>query len=85
MKTEEDEIYEAFEHANRVKFGTVTGKKIIAAVKANNVVEVKRLLSLPVDIGGLLLLRLTEKDENGKTAKQIAEEMNNLDMLEIFK
>lgn len=84
MTNEEDEIYEAFEQANRIKFGTLTGKKIIEAVKANNIDEVKRLMSLPVDVGGLLILRITQTDERGKSAKQIAEEMNNPEMLKLF-
>jgi ankyrin repeat protein len=80
----EDEIYEAFEHANRFKFGVLTGEKIISAVKANNVLEVKRLINLSVDEGGLLILRFTQQDKNGKTALQIAEEMNYYEIIEVL-
>ncbi len=82
--TEEDEIYEAFDHANKFKAGELTGQKIIEAVKANNADEVKRLMNLNADDGGLIILRLTQKDRNGKSAIQIAEENNNQEILSIL-
>jgi hypothetical protein len=81
----EDEIYDAFEHANRFKIGVLTREKIILAVKANNLLGVKRLMTLSVDEGGLIILRLTQKGRNGKTALQIAEEMNNIEIIEVLR
>jgi hypothetical protein len=81
----EDEIYDAFDYANKFKFGVITGKKIVAAVKANDVSEVKRLINLPVDEGGLLLLRFTQTDEYGKIAIQTAEEMDNQEILSLLR
>lgn len=81
----EDEIYDAFEHANRFKLGVLTGEKIILAVITNNVLEVKRLMTLSVDEGGLKILRLTQKDKNGKTALRLAEEMNNVEIMEVLR
>jgi ketosteroid isomerase-like protein len=83
--TEEDEIYEAFDHANKFKAGELTGQKIIEAVQANNAEEVKRLMNLNADDGGLIILRLTQKDRNGKSAIQIAEENNNHQIIEILR
>ncbi|MCX6313623.1 MAG: hypothetical protein NTX08_02665 [Sphingobacteriales bacterium] len=83
--TEEDEIYEAFDHTNKFKSGELTGKKIIEAIKTNNIYEVKRLLSLSAEEGGLIILRLTQKDENGKSAIQIAEENGNKDILDLLR
>jgi len=72
----EDLIYQDFEYANSFKLGELTGQKIIQAVKDNNIFEIKRLLSLPADKGGLILLRHTAKDKNGKTAKDLAVDSN---------
>lgn len=83
-KTEEDEIFDAFDQANSHKFGTLTGQKIISAVKSNNPAEVKRLISLPVNEGGLILLRLIQKDETGKTALEIAQELQNEEVISIL-
>ena len=83
--TEEDEITDAFDHANKFKAGVFTGEKIISAIKSNNISEVKRLVNLNADEGGLILLRFTQKDENGKTAIQLAEEGNNKELLEILR
>lgn len=83
--TEEDEIYEAFDHANKFKTGVLTGQKILVAVKANNAEELKRLMNLPVDEGGLIILRLTQKDSNGKSALQLATESNNEQIIEILR
>ena len=74
--TEEDYIYEAFDHANKFKAGELTGKKIIEAVKSNNADEVKQLMKLSAEDGGLIIFRLTQKDKDGRTALQIAEANN---------
>ncbi|MBK8551061.1 MAG: hypothetical protein IPL53_08405 [Ignavibacteria bacterium] len=50
-KEEEDEFYDGMEEANKFRLGEMTGWKIIEAVKNNNVDEVKRLMTLPVDEG----------------------------------
>lgn len=82
---DEDIIYQDFEYANSYKLGEITGQKIIQAVKDNNVQEVKRLMSLPSEKGGLILLRMTAKDKNGKTAKDLAMASDNDDMKKLFK
>jgi len=82
---DEDEIYEAFDNANKFKSGVMTGEKILAAVKTKNIEEVKRLISLSAEDGGLILLRLTQKDENGKTAIQLAEEMNDNELISVLR
>ena len=69
---DEDLIYRNFEYANSFKLGELTGQKIIQAVKDNNISEIKRLLNLLADKGGLILLRLIAKDKNGKTLKELA-------------
>jgi hypothetical protein len=81
----EDLIYQDFEYANSFKLGELTGQKIIKAINENNINEIKRLMSLPVDKGGLILLRLTAKDKNGKTAKDLATETNNEEIIHLFK
>ena len=83
-KNEEDEIFDAFDYANSHKFGTLTGQKIISAVKSNNLAEVKRLISLPVNEGGIILLRLIQKDETGKTALEIAQELKHVEVISIL-
>lgn len=81
----EDINYQDFEYANSFKLGESTGQKIIQAVKDNNISEIKRLLSLPADKGGLILLRHTAKDKNGKTAKDLAVDSKNEEIIELFK
>jgi hypothetical protein len=82
---DEDLIYRDFEYANSFKLGELTGQKIIQAVKDNNITEIKRLLNLPADKGGLILLRLTAKDKNGQTAKELAVDSKNEEIIELFK
>lgn len=60
----EDKIYEAFDGPDKFKLGVTTGLKIISAVKSNNIEEVKRLMTLSADEGGLINLRLTQKDKS---------------------
>ena len=78
-------IYRDFEYANSFKLGELTGQKIIQAVKEKNIEEIERLMKLPVDEVGLLLLRLTAKDKNGKTAKELATDSENKEIIDIFE
>ncbi len=80
----EDAIYGAFDHANKFKSGEITGQKIIEATKSNDADELKRLLNLSLEDGGLMVLRMTQKDKNGKSAIQIAEENKNQQIIEIL-
>jgi len=81
----DDLIYRDFEYANSFKLGELTGQKIIKAVKGKNIEEIKRLMKLPVDEGGLILLRLTAKDKNGKTAKELALDSDNKEIIDLFE
>jgi hypothetical protein len=81
----EDLIYQDFEYANSFKLGELTGQKIIQAINENNIDEIRRLMSLPVDKGGLILLRLTAKDKNGKTAKDLAIESKDKEIIQLFE
>lgn len=81
----EDLIYQDFEYVNSFKLGELIGQKIIQAVKDNDIAEIKRLMSLPADKGGLILLRLTAKDKNGKTAKDLAVDSKNEEIIDLFK
>jgi hypothetical protein len=81
----DDLIYRDFEYANFFKLGELTGQKIIQAVKGKNIEEIKRLMKLPVDEGGLILLRLTAKDKNGKTAKVLALDSENKEIIDLFE
>ena len=81
----DDLIYRDFEYANSFKLGELTGQKIIKAVKGKNIEEIKRLMKLPVDEGGLILLRLTAKDKNGKTAKVLALDSENKEIIDLFE
>ncbi|MBS4057499.1 MAG: hypothetical protein KGZ82_09300 [Bacteroidales bacterium] len=81
----DDLIYQDFEYANSFKLGELTGQKIIQAVMENNISEVKRLMNLPADKGGLILLRLTAKDKNGKTAKELALDSKYEEIIELLK
>jgi hypothetical protein len=81
----EDQIYRDFEYANSFKLGELIGQKLIQSVKNQNLNEIKKLLSLPVDEGGLILLRLTAKDKYGETAKDIALKSNNEEIKLLFE
>jgi len=82
---DEDLIYQDFEYANNFKLGKLTGQKIIKAVKNRNIDEIKKLINLPLEKGGLIILRFTEKDASGKTAKDIAIESGEKEIIELFK
>jgi hypothetical protein len=81
----DDLIYRDFEYANSFKLGELIGQKIIQAVNEKNIDEIIRLMKLPVDEGGLLLLRRTAKDKNGKTAKELALNSKNKEIIDLFE
>lgn len=81
----EDLINQDFEYADNFKLGKLTGQKIIIAVKDRKIDEIKKLINLPVEKGGLILLRLIEKDVSGKTAKDYAIESGENEIIELFK
>ncbi len=42
-------------------------------------------MTLSAGEGGLIILRLTQKDESGKSALQLAEEMNSKELIEVLR
>ena len=85
IEMNEDLIYQDFEYADNFKLGKLTGRKIIIAMKDRKIDEIKKLINLPVEKGGLILLRLIEKDVSGKTAKDYAIESGENEIIELFK
>ena len=67
-----DDFYDDIQRANEIKFGTYHGNQLLDAAKKGDINAVKKILSLPLDRGGMLLLRLTAQDKNGNYAHHIA-------------
>jgi len=67
-----DSYYDAMSEVDKIKLGNSTGDKILYAAKMGDLEEIKRLMALSADKGGLLLLRLLAKDENGCSALDLA-------------
>jgi hypothetical protein len=64
-----------------VSYRVITGNNIIQALRKGDIAEVRRLINLSVKEGGYILLRLTQKDEAGKTVAELAEGVGIKDML----
>ena len=77
-----NEIYSGTEEANKFRFGIISGEKLLKAAKEGNYEEVKNIMTQPVEIGGLLILRLTARDVDGKTALQLATENGHKKIVE---
>jgi len=67
-------IYYGMEEANKFRFGIISGEKLLKAAKEGNYEEVQKIMTQPVEIGGLLIFRLTARNVDGKTALQLAAE-----------
>jgi len=80
-----DSYYDSMGEANKIKFGEITGQKILQAAKRGDLEAIKRLMALPVEEGGLLLLRFLAKDENGNTALDLATINGHKDIVEYLK
>jgi len=80
-----DEIYQGMDAANDIKFGGYYGQKLLEAVAKGDVEQVREILSLPREKGGILIVRLAQTDQNGKTALDIAKEKGNEEIIKILK
>jgi len=67
-----DSIYEGMSEANKIKFGHIYGEKLLKAAGQGDLHTIKEIMSLPVETGGLLMLRLIAKDKDGNTALHLA-------------
>ena len=79
-----DKVYEAFDAANDVKFGTVYGKELLKAISSNELDKVKDIIAMPREKAGILMVRLTQCDINGDTAMHLAVKSGNLDMVKLL-
>lgn len=77
-----DEIYKGMEAANDIKFGDFYGHKLLDAAAAGDIRQVKEIMSLPREKGGILLVRLLQKDENGNSALHLAVMSGNKEVVE---
>ena len=67
-----DAFYDDCRRANEIKFGTHHGTRMLEAARKGDINAIKQIISLPLHTGGMLLLRLTAKDENENYAHHIA-------------
>ena len=79
-----DEIYAGMEAANDIKFADYYGHKLLEAVATGDINLVKEIMSLPREKGGILLVRLIQKDENGNSALHLAVRSGNKEVVEYF-
>ncbi len=79
-----DKIYEGFDAANDVKFGTLYGQKLLQAISDNDQDKIKDIISMPREKAGILLLRLTQSDVNGNSALHLGVMTGNLGMVKLL-
>jgi ankyrin repeat protein len=76
-----DDIYSGVESTNQIRFGLISGDRLFEAVKCGDLDSVKNVMSLSVDDGGLLLLRLIAKDFQGNSPLHIAAEKGHKEIV----
>lgn len=79
-----DEISESVEDVHRFQNGIYYGEELLNAAKVGDFKKVKEILTLPVESGGLLLLRLAARNNEGKTALHLAAENNHKEIVEFL-
>jgi len=79
-----DEIYSAFSAANAVKFGHRWGMELLEASRNGDVERVREIIAMPVETGGLLLLRFSSRDEKGNTALHLAARAGHLEIVRLL-
>ncbi len=79
-----DEVYTGMEAANDIKFADYYGHKLLEAAVKGDIKLVKEIMSLPREKGGILLVRLTQKDESGNSALHLAVMGGNKEVIEYF-
>jgi ankyrin repeat protein len=77
-----DIIYSGMEEANKFRSGLISGEKLLKAAKEGNYEEVNKIMTQPVETGGLLFLRLIAHNVEGKTALQLAAENGHKTIVE---
>lgn len=73
-----DTIYSGIEEANEVKFGVISGENLLKAAESGNLKEIEKIMAQPLEIGGLLLLRLAARNAEGKSALELAAENGHI-------
>lgn len=79
-----DEISESVEHVHRFQNGFYYGEELLNAAKIGDLKKVIEILTLPVERGGLLFLRLAARNKEGKTALHLAAENGHKAIVEFL-
>lgn len=79
-----DEISESVEDVHRFQNGIYYGEELLNAAKIGDFRKVEEILTLPVERGGLLFLRLAARDKEGKTALHLAAENGHNTIVEFL-
>lgn len=79
-----DDIYEGMGEANKIKFGSMSGDKLLEAARRGDTNLCKHIISLPVEEGGLILLRFLGKDNDGNTAMHLASKHGHIEILKLL-
>lgn len=79
-----DGTYEGMDEANKIKFGSYSGDKLLEAAKHGDFNLCKHIISLPVEEGGLILLRFLGKDNLGNTALHLASKNGHIEIVKLL-
>lgn len=61
-------LYSDWDAASLVRLGHLWGDKLHEASRSGDVEKVREIIAMPVETGGLLLMRYMSTDENGNNA-----------------
>jgi hypothetical protein len=70
------------DETNKIRFGIISGRKLLRATKEGDYEEVKKIMSQPVETGGLLMFLLMANDVDGRTALHLAAEYGHKAIVE---
>jgi uncharacterized protein len=80
----DDEIYEGMAEANKFRDGECYGNELVIAACNGDLGRCKEILTLPVEEGGLGLLRVLGKDNQGNSALHLAAKNGHTEIVKLF-
>ena len=79
-----DEIYEGMAEANKFRDGEYYGNELVIAACNGDLDRCKEILTIPVEEGGLILLRLIGVDNQGNSALDLAAKNGHTEIVKLF-
>ena len=70
--------------ANKVRDGLYYGNELVEAVRCGDLERCKKIITLPVEEGGLLLLRYFGEDKQGNSALNLAAKNGHTEVVKLL-